>query len=260
MDIAAAAALFAEPARAAMLSTLMDGTMRPASELAAAAGIARSTASFHLGRLVDAGLLSVQPRGRYRTFRLANPDVARAVEALATIAPTHPVRSLRQANHGDAMRQARTCYDHLAGALGVAIADRLLAERSLRAAGDAAYELTPAGAQRLVRLGVALPDPRGRRAYARACLDWSERRHHLAGALGAALATALIDRGWLRRRDDSRALSITPAGQAGLQSQLGIELPTPRPSDRPAPPARPRRASSATPSGTPARPSPPDPR
>lgn len=236
VDIASAAALLAEPARAAMLSALMDDTMRPASELASAAGVARSTASFHLARLVDAGLLAVRSHGRYRSFRLASPDVARAVEALAAIAPAQPVRSLHQANHGDAMRLARTCYDHLAGALGVAIAERLVAERSLRTAGDAAFELTPAGAERLARLGVALPDPRGRRAYARACLDWSERRHHLAGALGAALATALIDRDWLRRRDDSRALTITPAGYAGLRAQLGIEL-SPRSPSAPAAPA-----------------------
>jgi DNA-binding transcriptional ArsR family regulator len=223
-DIAAGAALLADPARAAMLDALMDGSSRPASELASAAGIARSTASFHLKQLVEAGLLTVHAHGRYRSFRLTGPEVARAIEAVSLISPPRPVRSLRQANKGDALRLARTCYDHLAGVVGVAITDRLLSEAWLLPAGDAAYELSPAGAERLGALGVALPDPRVRRAFARPCLDWTERRPHLAGAVGAALATALVDRGWLRRRTDSRALDLTSAGRAGLRTELGLEL------------------------------------
>jgi DNA-binding transcriptional ArsR family regulator len=222
--MAGVAALLGDPARAAMLDALMDGRARPAGELARRAGIAPSTASEHLARLVAGRLLVVEPSGRERRYRLASADVADVLEALSRLGSAAPVDSLRAASRRDALRAARTCYDHLAGRLGVAVTEALVARRVLRAR-DGSFELNAQGEAFLAELGVDVAGARGRkRVFARSCLDWSERRPHLAGALGAALADAVLDHGWVRRRPDDRALSVTSEGAAALRERLGVVL------------------------------------
>jgi DNA-binding transcriptional ArsR family regulator len=217
-----AAALLGDPTRAVMLDVLMDGEARPAGELARRAGIAPSTASEHLARLVEGRLLVVEPRGRERRYRLASADVAEVLEALQRLGSEAPVNSLRTASRNEALRAARTCYDHLAGRLGVAVTDALVARDVLRVR-DGSFELTEDGEPFLVHLGVDVAAARGRkRIFARACLDWSERRPHVAGALGAALADAVLAQGWVRRRPSDRALRITPEGAKALHDLLGV--------------------------------------
>src|ERR671930_873220 len=172
-DVAAVGALLAEPARARMLAALGDGRALPASALAAEAGVAPSTASGHLARLVEGGLLAAESRGRRRYFRLEGPDVAEALEAIARIAPREPVRSLRQATRVEALRSARTCYDHLAGRLGTALMDALL-ERGV----VTDEHVTETGIETLSGLGIDLDSVPGRRPRFRSCLDGSERRPH----------------------------------------------------------------------------------
>jgi DNA-binding transcriptional ArsR family regulator len=240
-DIARTAALIADPGRARMLLALGDGRALPASVLAAEAEVAPSTASGHLARLVDAGLLIAEPQGRHRYFRVAGPDVARVLEALAQISPPRPVRSLRQGTRAHALREARLCYDHVAGRLGVALMARMLETGALEGGDgrhhpedgghdrlsargrDVDYALTDGGEQLLRDLGV---DPealrRGGRPVVRYCLDWSEQRHHLAGSLGAALADRFLVLDWVRRSPQSRALTVTDAGRAGLRARLGL--------------------------------------
>lgn len=220
-NVAAAAALIGEPARAAMLDALMDGGARSASELARSAGVAPSTASGHLARLREGRLVACETQGRQRLFRLSSPLVADALETLARIAPPRADRSLRAANASEAIRHARTCYDHLAGFVGVGVTEALVASGALRSL-DGAYELTLSGERMLTGLGVDVGAARAsRRAFARKCVDWSERRPHLAGALGAELARALVAHGWFVRRPQDRGLRITELGTAGL-GQLGV--------------------------------------
>ncbi len=222
-DVATIAALIAEPARAAMLDVLMDGRSRPAGLLADRAGIAPSTASGHLARLLAGGLVACESQGRERRYRLASPAVADAMESLAQLAPVAEVRSLRAADSAAAIRTARTCYDHLAGRLGVGLTEAFV-ERRLLVLGDASYELTAAGDDALTLLGVDVATARThRRTFARACIDWSERRPHLAGALGAEVADAVLAQGWVRRRPHDRGLSVTAAGETELRA-LGVEL------------------------------------
>ena len=221
-SIAPVAALVADRARAAMLLALADGRVLPACDLALQAGVKAPTASAHLARLVEGGLLSVERDGRHALYRLASPEVARALEALATLAPPRAAGSFREGQHGRALRQARSCYDHLAGQVGVAITASLLAKGSLRARGPT-YLLTPAGERVLRRLGVDVAGARrARRAFARPCLDWSERRHHLAGALGAAVLDCLLAKQWLRRGRSGRALEVAPLGWRGLRSSFDV--------------------------------------
>jgi DNA-binding transcriptional ArsR family regulator len=223
-DISAVAALFADRARAAMLDALMDGRSRPAGELARAAGIGPSTASEHLSRLLNAGLVTYESNGRERRYRIASRAVAEALEVLARLAPEAPARTLRAADRNAALRRARTCYDHLAGRLGVAVTEALV-ERGALELGNDAYALTRDGEKTMRRLGVDVAAARARsRSFARVCLDWSERRPHLAGALGAAVADAMLTAGWLRRRPHDRGLLITGTGATVLRRELGIEL------------------------------------
>jgi DNA-binding transcriptional ArsR family regulator len=222
VDVAAAAALIGEPARAALLLALMEEEQLPGRELAARARIAPSTASGHLARLVDGGLLAGERRGRHRYFRLADPAVAHALEALSTIAPARAVRSLRDASVGEAIRHARTCYDHLAGRLGVELTAALEREGVLVYDGET-FELDRSA--RLTRLGIDVDSlARRRRPLVRACLDWSERRRHVAGSVGAALADRLFELGWLKRRPGNRSLEITPFGLEQLRAEFGLRL------------------------------------
>jgi DNA-binding transcriptional ArsR family regulator len=243
-DLARVGALIGDPGRARVLRALADGRELPATVLAAEAGVAPSTASVHLGKLVDGGLVLAERHGRHRYFRLSGPDVARALEALARIAPPAPVRSLREGTRAHAVRVARTCYDHLAGRLGVALMAGLVEggvlvggdgrhERS-RARGDRPsavgrdldYRLTDGGARRLRDLGVdvevALAGPRTPIRY---CVDWSEQAHHLSGALGAALAARVFELGWVTRLPRTRAVRVTDEGRAGLAEHLGVVAP-----------------------------------
>ncbi len=219
-DIAPVAALLGDPARADIVTALNDGRSLPAGELARRAGIAPSTASEHLARLVAGGLLAVETTGRHRYFRIANADVAHAIEALSLLARPRPPRSLREASIGDALAAARTCYDHLAGELGVALTDALLRERALEER-DGVFALGPNAAAVLGRLGVdpgALP---ARRPAIRRCIDWSERRPHLAGALGAAICTRAREQRWIEPLPGSRAVKVTAAGRRAFAS-LGL--------------------------------------
>jgi DNA-binding transcriptional ArsR family regulator len=225
-DLAAVAALIADPSRAAMLDALTGGEPMTAGALARLAGVAPSTATEHLARLERGGLVVSERHGRARHVRLAGPHIARALEALAAIAPLKRPAGLRAWQHGEALRTARSCYDHLAGVAGVALADALV-ERGVVESADRAFAITVAGERTLAGFGLDVAAIHAaRRATARACLDWSERRPHVAGALGAALLEELLRRRWLRRRPDGRALTLTPAGAEGLASAFGISLAT----------------------------------
>jgi DNA-binding transcriptional ArsR family regulator len=224
--VARTASLLAVPARAAILLALADGRARPATELARAARISAATASEHLARLTRAGLLLVEREGRHRYFRLRDPEhVTGLLEALAALAPA----PRGPAPHDEAfasspLRRARTCYRHLAGVLGVAITDALVGKGWLALDGRF-YELSEAGARELESLGVDVEGARrARRTFARACLDWSERRYHLAGALGGALCDRMFEAGWVERNGDSRITRVTPSGRRVLRQRLGVDV------------------------------------
>lgn len=220
-DYAAVAGLLGHSARAAMVDALMSGETMTAGRLARAAGVAPSTASEHLARLVEGGLVAVDARGRHRHHRIARPEVAEALEALARICPPTPVRSLRQSGQRAALGHARTCYDHLAGIVGVALTEALVHRRWIEPGGDG-FAVTAAGERGLAGAGVDVAAARGaRRAFARPCLDWTERRPHLAGALGAAVAARALAAGWVRRRE-GRGLALTPTGHTVLADHFGV--------------------------------------
>ncbi|WP_157117216.1 ArsR/SmtB family transcription factor [Nocardia vaccinii] len=242
-DVASVGALLADATRARVLISLADGRALPASVLAAEAGVAASTASEHLARLVDGGLLSVERSGRHRYYRLADAKVGIALEAVAALAPTRPVRSLRESTRAAALRRARSCYDHLAGRLGVAVTEALLDRGALirtdglrgaeRADGDLLsapvrthpYELGPDAEPVFTALGVDLVAAGSqRRPFLRFCVDWSEQRHHLSGALGAALLTRMESAGWVVRHNTRRTLQLTDPGAHALDRILGVEL------------------------------------
>jgi DNA-binding transcriptional ArsR family regulator len=221
-NIAAVAAVLADPARCRVLAALGDGRALPASMLASEAGVAASTASEHLARLVQAGLLAVERHGRHRYFRLAGPHVSDLLEALARAAPPAPVRSLREGTRAQAMRLARTCYDHLAGRVGVAVMDSLVELRFLEP-----DRLTRQGVAFLEELGVDLDALPPRRPAVRACVDWSEQRPHLAGAVGAALTSRLFALGWIRRAEHGRAVHLTDEGRRGFAEVFGVDAGAP---------------------------------
>jgi DNA-binding transcriptional ArsR family regulator len=223
-NLAAVAGLLADHNRAEMVMAVLGGRPASGSSLAESAGISRSLASAHLRKLVDGGLLRVESQGRQRLYSLASDQVAEALEALILLAPPSEVRSLRQATRSQNLRWARLCYDHLAGTLGVAVTEALV-ERDLIRARDGDFELGPEGEAGFAELGVEVAALRAkRRRLLRACLDWSERRDHVAGSLGAAMTSALIERRWLRRSEASRVVTLTPAGADGLESWLGLDL------------------------------------
>ena len=243
-DISIPAALLSDPARARVLLALADGRALPASTLATVAGVAPSTASEHLGKLCAAGMLAVEAHGRHRYYRIADPRVITAVEALAEISPRAEVRSLREGTRANALRRARLCYDHLAGQLGVALMTALVEVGALDGGDDAyhpetagrdrlsapghdvGYKLTGRGAALIGDFGVDLAGLRARRRpLIRYCLDWTEQRHHLAGALGAGLAGRLFELGWVGHAPSaSRAVRLTGEGRAGLAATFGVRL------------------------------------
>ena len=228
-DIVPAAALMADPARAAMLGALLGGTPLSAGELSHLAGVSPATASAHLARLLDGGLVAVTRQGRHRYYRLAGHEVATVLEALAQISPVRPARSLRQSREAVALAQARTCYDHLAGRAGVELLDALLRTGVLNGNGSGAgvaYEVTARGAEKLARFGVDVPQVRqSRRRFAGACLDWTQRRPHLNGALGAAVTGRLLELGWIERGPSRRAVRVTGPGRDGLAATFGWSAP-----------------------------------
>jgi DNA-binding transcriptional ArsR family regulator len=198
--LASVANLIGDPARAAMLAALAGGRALPAGELARRAGVHPATASTHLRRLTEGGLIRVRVQGRHRYHEIVNPEVATVLEAIAQIAPPAPIRSLNQQRIAAALFEARTCYDHLAGWRGVQLRDRLLATGAIRRLDDRDHELTDRGQHLLDELGIDLATLRAsRRMFARSCVDWTDRRVHLAGALPAAITSAFIGRGWLTR-------------------------------------------------------------
>jgi DNA-binding transcriptional ArsR family regulator len=237
VDISAVGALLSDPGCCRILLALDDGRALPASRLAAEAGVTPATASSHLGKLLDAGLLAVEPYGRNRYYRLAGAQVGQLIEILAQLSPATPVRSLRQSARADALRDARSCYDHLAGRLGVSLMASMIAAGHLaggdgtfdphqalrdKRAGfghDVDYRLTSSGSALLEDLGVVLAP---RRSVIRYCVDWSEQRHHLAGAIGRGLLDRLVALDWIRRSPGSRAVEITAAGHRGIEDAFSL--------------------------------------
>lgn len=212
-------ALIGVPARANIMSALMDGRAQTATELAYFAGVSPQTASSHLAKLSDAKLLTAEKQGRHRYYRLADPAIADALEPLSVLIDKQPRLPLHRSKALEELRAARMCYDHLAGRLGVALAQAMTAAGYL-VPGERDFELTAAGTAFFDQLDIDVGKARGqRRCFARQCLDWSERRHHLGGALGAALAARLLELKWLRR-DKGRKVVLTAAGERALPGML----------------------------------------
>ena len=224
-DVASIAALIGDPSRTAMLTALADGRALPAGKLATAAGLSLSGASAQLARLTKGGLLTVEREGRHRYYRLAGPQVAAALEGLALLAVT-PQRARARSPAAEALRRARTCYDHLAGHLGVALA-KALEDHGLVMAGEGKrLEVTTAGRSWFLQV-LEIETARlvaGQHGIARRCLDWTERRHHIAGPLGAALLHRFCELGWVIKEEGTRAVKLSRQGSAALDRALKISL------------------------------------
>jgi DNA-binding transcriptional ArsR family regulator len=239
-DIAQVAALIADPTRAAMLRALLADRPLAAGELARLAGVSAATASFHLAKLREGNMIEVARLGRHRYYRLAGHEVAAALEALGLISPAVPVRTLRQSREAAALAAARTCYDHLAGRAGVELLEAqvrqglLIREKqeslSRTSRGDTAtamrFEVTGAGAKTFASFGINVTEiRRSRRNFAGECIDWTQRRGHLNGALAAAITARLFDLGWIEHGPRRRSVRITSAGAEGLAFTFGLDLP-----------------------------------
>lgn len=222
--IAEIAALVGDPARATMVVALIDGRALSASELASEARITPQTASTHLAKLTEAGLLSVVRDGRHRHFKLASPAVVEMIEGIVAVALEKRPRYRPLSREASALNAARVCYDHLAGRLSVDLTDALVV-RDYVVLDDEAAKVTTAGGRFFTKLGIDLP--RSRRRSSRLCLDWTERRPHIAGEVGAALTKRFFDLGWMERMKRSHAVSVTPLGQRGFQRTFGIDTSEP---------------------------------
>jgi DNA-binding transcriptional ArsR family regulator len=222
-DFAPAAALLADPTRAAILRALLPGRPLAAGELARVAGVGAATASHHLAKLLDGGMVAVAKQGRHRYYQLAGHEVAAALEAIGLISPMVPVRSLRQSREARALAEARTCYDHLAGRAGVELLDALLREGLLTGDQPAShFEVTPSGRKKLRSFGIDIEEiGRNRRQFAGACMDWTQRRHHLNGALAAAITGRMFALGWIERGTRRRSVLVTERGVRGLAEMCG---------------------------------------
>jgi DNA-binding transcriptional ArsR family regulator len=224
IDISAVATLLADHTRGMMLLALSDGRAFTASELARGARVAPSTASEHLGRLMDAKFVAVETQGRHRYYRLAEPGLVEIMESMAQLAPPPQIRSLNASEHARALARARMCYHHLAGTLGVRLTAALVERNILHAAG-ASYTLAAEGAAWLRDFGITGDfSDQAETVVVPWHIDWSERKHHIAGALGAALAARLLALGWIARRPSSRAIYITKPGIIGIASEFGVNL------------------------------------
>lgn len=223
-NMAEVAALLGDPARANILCALLDGRALTASELAYAAHVSPQTASGHLARLHSAKLIERSRQGRHHYYRLAGPHIAQMLESIVNVALLGPPRHQPRTRHDSQLREARTCYDHLAGRLGVGLAERLVADDHV-VLGPEAGEVTATGEQLLSEIGVDLSQARARRrVFCRPCIDWTERRPHIGGAVGAALAARLFALDWIERVRDSRAVVVTPAGRRGLYERFGLDV------------------------------------
>lgn len=223
-EVAEIASLVGDPARANILCALLDGRALTASELAYSAGISPQTASGHLAKLARANLIQLAKQGRHRYYRLTGPDIGHMLESIVSVAHAAPPRYRPRTKREEHWRKARTCYDHFAGLLGVGIADKLSAHGHLVLA-DEGGDITPSGEKLLTKLGVDLAQARaGKRVFCRPCLDWTERRPHLGGAIGAALATRCFELGWVERMRDKRGLNITRKGERGLLEVFDLSL------------------------------------
>jgi DNA-binding transcriptional ArsR family regulator len=222
--IAEAASLIGDPARANMLAALLDGRALTATELGLTAGVAAPTASGHLSKLLEGRLVSVTSTGRHRYYRLASPAVARVLESLMALAAVDgPPRHRPNSHCGEAMARARTCYDHLAGRLGVSLADSLASREHVLLTEQGGI-VTEKGLAFLGKLGVDLAPGNSRRPFCRPCLDWSERRLHIGGVIGAAIAKRCLALGWTERQKEGRALTITPAGERAFEEVFGVRV------------------------------------
>jgi len=223
-NVAEVAALIGDPGRAAMLLALLDGRELVASELALRAGVTPQAATAHLKKLVAAGLLVGRAAGRHRFFRLGSPEVGHAIETLAAISRPAKIVALDQSTTLARLRVARSCYDHLAGRLGVAVTDHFLASGALVKRGHE-FGLTPRGEGVFAELGVDVEAAREqRRSFARVCIDWTERRAHLAGSLGSGVLHAFLERKWVLRNSSDRALRITPEGHHALEHTFKVDF------------------------------------
>ncbi|WP_339293288.1 winged helix-turn-helix domain-containing protein [Paenibacillus sp. FSL W8-0187] len=223
-NAALVASLVSDASRAAILTVLLDGRYHPASELAYMAKIKPQTASFHLSKMVAANLVTVEQQGRHRYYGIQNQEVAQVMETLLSITPSVEIRSLNQASETEAIRQARTCYDHLAGNLGIQLTNSLLSAGVISEVEDQ-YMVTEKGENFFKEFQIDLSRvKRQRRSFAHRCLDWSERRHHLAGALGHALLERLLELHWIQRVPRTRAIQITPEGKEGLKETFHIDM------------------------------------
>ncbi len=220
-NIARVAALIGDHARAEVLTALMADRALTATELAELAGVTKQTISAHLAKLLDAGLVAVDAQGRHRYFRLADRDVAQLLEALMGVAFRSGAVRVRSSPREPALRKARVCYDHLAGELGVYAYERLLGHRVLVCKDDA-LQLAANGRRWFQQFGIDAGALQAqRRSFCRPCLDWGERRHHLGGALGAALYTRIVELGWARRAKQSRVVEFTPPGERAFRALFG---------------------------------------
>lgn len=224
VDITPIASLLADPTRVSILMALSDGRALPAGELARRARVAASTVSMHLSKLLECGLLMVEKQGRHRYFRLADPAIVQVLEVLATFAPSTPVRSLRESEVAGAIRTARMCYNHLAGVLGVALSQALVDKQILLPLDDG-YSVTSSGKQWLQNFGIEGTEFRKQGSlFVPHHIDWSERRYHVAGAFGAALAKRLFELDWMKRTPSSRAVCVTEKGKKVLMDEFQLRL------------------------------------
>jgi len=224
--IAEIAALVGDPTRATMVSALLDGRALTASELATSAGVTPQTASAHLAKLTAAGLLSAGRSGRHRHFRLASQTVAAMIEGIVAVALAKRPRLRPLSPQARAVGAARICYDHLAGRLGVDVTDALVARAYLVPDDHEAAQITPAGVRFFKGFGIEMPAARlTRRRFCRLCLDWTERRPHIAGALGATMTTRYFDLGWMVRMTRGHAVVVTASGRRGLRETFGVDAP-----------------------------------
>ncbi|HZR28882.1 MAG TPA: helix-turn-helix transcriptional regulator [Terriglobales bacterium] len=224
-DVSAVAALMGDPTRAKMLLALMGGLALPAGELAMSANVAPQTASAHLSKLVQGRLLKAEIQGRHRYYRLASAEIAAAIEALAAVAPRPGTKDRRESEEPNPLRFARTCYTHFAGTLAVEINDALQKRSFLIPGPDRQYRITADGRLWFEKLGIDMAGMKsGRSDFARQCLDWTERRHHLAGALGTELLQQFFELKWMARIGKTRAVRVTHRGQEQLSKLLGIRF------------------------------------
>jgi len=223
-NISYIAKLIAEPTRAIILDCLMNNQALPASELAYMAKVSHPTISSHLSKLVEGNLLVSEQHGRHRYYRLASTEVAEVLEKLGTIAPPAEVRSLRQSEQQKQVRHARTCYDHLAGVLGVKVTEALI-HMEVIVLEDAEFIITEKGKKWFLEFGINIEEAKNkRRIFAKPCLDWSERRYHISGWLGSAIASHFFDQGWITKVKENRSVQLTQLGTKALKDQFYIEM------------------------------------